>query len=156
MTWHQIGAKPLSKPMMTQSLNAYLHHNVIYLNVCQSEQKCGHNHYSKVIMGAMASQITSLKNVYSIIYSGADQREHQSSASLVFVRGIHRWPVNSLHKGPITRKIFLFDDVIMAAMYNRVKSWYIFPGRHSMKTSHIPMFLHIATRVWGRRWYTQT
>ena len=46
-------------------------------------------------------------------YSGADQRKHQSSASLAFVRGIHRWPVNSPHKGPVTRKMFPFDDVIM-------------------------------------------
>ena len=53
-------------------------------------------HYSDVIMGAIASQITSLTIAYSIVYSGGDQREHQSSASLcAFVRGIHRWPVNS-------------------------------------------------------------
>ena len=47
-------------------------------------------HYDDVIMGAMASQITSLAIVYSTVYSGTDQRKHQSSASLVFVRGIHR------------------------------------------------------------------
>ena len=47
-------------------------------------------HYIDVIMGTMASQITSLTVVYSIIYSGADQRKHQSSESLAFVRGIHR------------------------------------------------------------------
>ena len=64
-------------------------------------------------MGAMASQITSIKIVYSPVYSGADQRNHQSSASLAFVRGIHRWPVNSSHKVPVTRKMFPFDDVIM-------------------------------------------
>ena len=46
-------------------------------------------------------------------FSGAGQRKHQSSASLAFVRGIHRWPVNSPHKGPVTRKIYPFDDVIM-------------------------------------------
>ena len=50
---------------------------------------------------------------YSIVYSDADQRKHQSSASLVFVRGIHRGPVNSPHKCPVTRKMFPFDDVIM-------------------------------------------
>ena len=61
----------------------------------------------------MASQITSLTIVYSAVYSGADQRKHQSSASLAFVRGIHRGPVNSPHKWPVTRKIFPFDDVIM-------------------------------------------
>ena len=69
--------------------------------------------YNDVIMSAMASQITSLTIVYSTVYSGADQRKHQSSASLSFVRGIHRWPVNSPHKRPITRKMFPFDDVIM-------------------------------------------
>ena len=49
--------------------------------------------YDDVIMGAMASQITSLTVVYSTAYSGADQRKHQSSASLAFVRGNHgvRW-----------------------------------------------------------------
>ena len=64
-------------------------------------------------MSAMASQITSLTIVYSTVYSGADQRKHQSSASLAFVRGIHRLPVNSLHKGPVTWEIFPFDDVFM-------------------------------------------
>ena len=65
-------------------------------------------------MGAMASQITSLQIVYSAIYSDTDERKHQSSASLDLVRGIHRWPVNSPHKGQVTRKIFTFDDVTMS------------------------------------------
>ena len=64
-------------------------------------------------MGVMASQITSLTIIYSTVYSGADQRKHQSSASLAFVRGIHRWPVNSPHKWSIRQKMFPFDDVIM-------------------------------------------
>ena len=70
-------------------------------------------HYNDVIMSSMASQITRLTIVYSAVYSGADQRKHQSSASLAFVRGIHRGPVNSPHKGPVTRKMFPFDDVII-------------------------------------------
>ena len=64
-------------------------------------------------MSAMTSQITSLTIVYSTVYSDADQRKHQSSTSLAFVRGIHRWPVNSPQKGPMARKKFPFDDVIM-------------------------------------------
>ena len=64
-------------------------------------------------MGAIASQITSLTIVYSTVYSDADQRKHQSSVSLAFVREIHRGPVNSPHKWPVTRKMFPFDDVIM-------------------------------------------
>ena len=70
-------------------------------------------HYNDVIMDAIASQITSLTIVYSTVYSDADQRKHQSFASLAFVRGSHRGPVNSPHKWPITRKMCQFDDVIM-------------------------------------------
>ena len=65
-------------------------------------------------MGAMASQITSRTIVHLTVYSGADQRKYQSSTSLAFVWGIHRSPVNSHHKGPVTRKMFPFDVVIMA------------------------------------------
>ena len=75
-------------------------------------------HYDDVIMGTMSSQITSLTIVYSTVYSGSDRRKYQSFASLDFVRGIHRGPVNSPHKWPVTRKIFPFDDVIMAWNYS--------------------------------------
>ena len=71
------------------------------------------NYYDDVIMIMMASQITSLTIVYWTIYSGADQRKPQSSASLAFVRGIHRQPLNSPHKWPVMWKMFPFDDVIM-------------------------------------------
>ena len=70
-------------------------------------------YYSGVILSAMAYQITGVSIVYSTVWSGANQRKHQSSASLAFVSGIHRWPVNSTHKGSVTRKMFPFDDVIM-------------------------------------------
>ena len=69
--------------------------------------------YNDVIMVAIASQITSPAIVYTAVYSDADQRKHQSSASLALVWWIHRWPVNSPHKWPVTRKMFPFDDVIM-------------------------------------------
>ena len=70
-------------------------------------------HYNDVIMTTMLSQITSHMIVYSTVYSGPDETIHQNSASLAFVQGIHRGPVNSPHKGPVTRKFFPFDDVIM-------------------------------------------
>ena len=70
-------------------------------------------HYDDVIMTMLASQITSLTVVYSIVHSCVNQRKHQSSASLAFVREIHRGPVNFPHKWPVTRKMFPFDDVIM-------------------------------------------
>ena len=80
-------------------------------------------HYNDVIISAMASQITNHAIVYSTVYSGVDQRKHQSSASLPFVRGIHRRPVNSPHKGPVTRKMFPFDAVIM---FKPLQTTYVF------------------------------
>ena len=66
-------------------------------------------HYSDVIISAMVSQITSVLLVYLTVCSGTHRRKHQSSGSLAFVTG----PVNSPHRGPLTRKMFPFDDVIM-------------------------------------------
>ena len=83
-------------------------------------------HYTDIIMFAIASQITNITIGYSTVYSDADQRKHQSSASLAFVRGIHRWPVNSPHKWPVTRKMFPFDDVIM----KRPKHYWAEPGTY--------------------------
>ena len=76
----------------------------------------GFLHYGDVIMGGIASQITSLTTVYSAVYSDVDQRKHQSFASLAFVRGIYRGPVNSRQNWPVTRKMFPFDEVIMARL----------------------------------------
>ena len=64
-------------------------------------------------MSATASQITGVPILYSTVCSSTDKRKDQSSASLAFVMGIHRWPVNSRHKWPVTRKIIPFDDGIM-------------------------------------------
>ena len=76
------------------------------------------HHYTDVIIGTIASQTSSLTIVYSTIYSDADQRKHQSFALLAFVWEIHRRPVNSPHKWPVTRKMFPFDDVIMMKTYS--------------------------------------
>ena len=70
-------------------------------------------HCSGVIISTMASQITSVSIIYSAVYSDADQRKHRSSWSLAFVRGIHRYPVNSPYKGLLTGKMFPFDDVFI-------------------------------------------
>ena len=72
--------------------------------------------FNDVIMSAMVYQITSDTIVYSTVYSDAEQRKHQGSASVDFVWGIHRWPVNSPHKGPVTRKLFPYHNVIMKAL----------------------------------------
>ena len=104
---------------------------------------------SYVIMSAMASQITGASIVYSTAYSGANQRKHQSSASLAFVQGIHRRPVNSPHKGPVMWKVFPFDDVIMwhsfvlsAEIWKMLHhtSWYVLctpAATHSVGSCHL-------------------
>ena len=84
--------------------------------------------------------ITSLTNVYLTIYSDVDQRKHQSSASLDFVRGIHRGPVNSPHKWPVTRKMFPFDDVIMLTSHRPIffrASIYQADGRLSVRSHEV-------------------
>ena len=61
-----------------------------------------------------------------LVYSGADLRKHQSSASLAFVRGIHWWPVSSPHEWSVTRKMFPFDELIMSRreeMWEKKPSW---------------------------------
>ena len=88
--------------------------------------------YNDTIMTAMTSHITSLTIVCSTVYSGADQRKHQSSASLAFVRGIHLWPVNSPHKGPITRKMIPFDDVVMYAHFFFRRMTILRMSRHAL------------------------
>ena len=119
VSWCQTGTMPSAATMKSQLRLSYLY-ELSYFSTCISRH--GHQakfapecliHYCDVIMNAIASQITSVSIVYSSVCSDADQRWHQSSASLAFVRGIHRGPVNSLHKRPVTRKMFLFDDVIM-------------------------------------------
>ena len=110
-----------------------------------------YGNYSDVIMAAMASQIISLTSVYSTIYAGADQRKHQSFTSLALVRGIHRRPVNSTHKSPVTQKIFPFDDVCgvsvvsMVATYSVIYFWsdsvYILVHYHNK-------YWHTKTALW--------
>ena len=100
-------------------IRKYKYWDVFPLKTCSllltlTDHQFPQSHYSDIIMDTMASQVTSLTGVYSSVYSGADQRKHQSSASLAFVRIIPRWPVNSPHKGPVTRKMFSFDDVVMS------------------------------------------
>ena len=102
--WYSCCYLPGSKDMLTN----------IHSHTSPNTQTAPAHHYCDVMMGTITSQITSLTIVCSTVYSGADQRKHQSSASLAFVWGIHRGSVNSPHKWPVTRKMFPFDDVIMS------------------------------------------
>ena len=97
-------------------------------------------------MRTIASQITSLTIVYWAVYSRRRWKKHQSSASLAFVRGIHRWPVNSLHKRPVTRKMFPFDDVIMHTNFDRE------PWCHMALLRHNELILQ--GMAWHKIWCT--
>ena len=90
---------------------------LVQITICHIYSPNYKIHYIDVIMTTMASQITSLTVVNSAVYSDADQRKHQSSASLAFVWGIHR---DFPHKGPVTWKMFPFDDVIMYCIMIRI------------------------------------
>ena len=112
-------------------------YNVLIYIVVHVTWSSDWDHYDDVIMTMLASQITSLTVVYSIVYSDVNQRKHQSSASLAFVREIHRGPVNFPHKWPVTRKMFPFDDVIM---------WIVLLTYYCMNIV-LPMYLYAAP-VW--------
>ena len=87
--WHLVGTEPVRYHSVLTSLFSVSgrcsHYSVTCWKIWANPP-----HYNDVIMGTMASQITSLVIVYSTIYSSTDQRKHQSSASLAIVRGIHR------------------------------------------------------------------
>ena len=80
-------------------------------------------HCRNVIMSAMASQVTGVSIVYSTASSGIGQIKHQTLRHWPFVRGIHRWPVNFPHKGPVTRKMFPLNNVIMNTVRVLLVRW---------------------------------
>ena len=96
-------------------------------------------------MSLMASQNTILTIVYSTVYSGANQRKHQNSASVAFVWGIHRGLVNSSHKGPVTRKMFPFDDVVMSKHVRFNDNLYLKTNVVVMMALSLPMASESAT-----------
>ena len=105
---------PHKWPVTRKSLNL-MTSSCVYLVyiIYVSDDHTALQHNITLTMSAIASQITSPAIVCSTVYSGADQRKHQSSASLAFAWGIHRRPVNSPDKWSVTRKMFQFDDMIM-------------------------------------------
>ena len=85
-------------------------------------------------MTMIASQITSLTVVYSTVYSDADQRKHQSSASLAFVWGIHRDRWIPRTKGQLRGKCF---PLMMSSWENAIENviWKIRLGLNVLRSS---------------------
>ena len=97
-----------------------------WLTVCLLWDPPNRVHYNDVIISVISTQITGVSIVCSTVCSGTDQRKHQSCASLTFMRVIHRWLMDSPHKGPVTRKMFPFDDVTLSTRpwYNRFTAYH--------------------------------
>ena len=113
-----------------------------YEECCMGQEqvsRAGTTDYTLKIPWDVITQITSLTILYPTVYSVADQRKHQSSASLSFVQGIHRWPVNSPYKGPVTRKMFPFDDVIMYCSTEVVRISDLSPMTLSLCMCQLPL-----------------
>ena len=95
-------------------------------------------HYNGVILSAMASQIT--------VYARWRSKKHQSSATLAFVRELHRRPVNSPHKGPVTRKMFLFDDVIIVRDPTYIQCWFSYSLIQKLSFEKMPSKIQLG--IW--------
>ena len=93
-------------------------------------------HYNDVIMTTIASQITSSPLFTQPFIRAQIKKKHHSSASLAFVRGIHRGPGTSPHKWPVTRKMFPFDDVIMSF------------GKKRTLCDRIKLVIHISSNIY--------
>ena len=95
-------------------------------------------------MTAIASQITSLTIVYSSVYSGADQRKHQSSASLAFVRGLHRWPVTGQSPAQMASNAINHLSIYLS-IYQSIKF-----GRNGSGTKHLVFIAGHPSKYWPR------
>ena len=115
------------------------------VNLVANSGNTSYRHYSDVIMGTKASQITAV-SIVSQPFVEAQIKENIKAlrASVALARGIHRWPVNSTPKGPVTRKMFQFDSVIMGWEYWR--PWLI---------SHWQLYLHVFLKLYwdGCQWF---
>ena len=85
----------------------------------------GLTHYSDVLMGVMASQITGVLIICPTVCSGADEKASKLRVT-GRCEGINRWPVDSPHKGPVSRKMFPFDDIIMHEHFSLLAGYVIF------------------------------
>ena len=153
MAWHQVGAMPLPETMLMEVMDLIIYYEgTIYLTQYMdlplsdtiwwhSSLQWHHNEHDGV---SNHQPHDCLPNCYS----GADQRKQQSSASLALLRGIHQWPVNFLHKGPVMQKMFPFDDVIMLkSTMAQVMAWCLVAPIHYLNQcwliiSEVPYHSH--------------
>ena len=105
VAWRRAGDKPLNEQMLGKMLGTIWCHNAVQWR--HNEHDGFSNHQP-----------------HDCLLNHADQKKHQNSVSLAFVRGIHRWPVNAPHRGPVTRKMVPFDDVIMmTSLWSQLGNW---------------------------------
>ena len=114
------------RPELTQIFQGYFSdtgQSQDWLIASETTLKDMGKHHSDVTMSAMGSQITGVSIVCAAVCSGTGQRKYQSSASPAFFMGIYRWQVDSPHKGPVTRKMFPLDDVIIIHQYKNTTKY---------------------------------
>ena len=97
---------PINRRLCPTLLSLYTHRYIMEAPIAMVN-------YNGVIMSIWRLKSPALPLFTQPFIQGKDQGKHQSSASLAFLRGIHRSPMNSPHKGPVTQKMFPFDDIIM-------------------------------------------
>ena len=107
-------------------------------------------HYNDVMMSAIASRITSLTIVYSTVCSRRRSKKTSKIRVTGLCEGIHRWPVNSPHKGTVTRKMFPFEDVIVKRLTGQVSTSTVICPRWAPCWPHEPCYQGWAFEV--RRW----
>ena len=92
-------------------------------------------HWSDVTMSAMVSQITGIWTVCSVVCSLTLKSKKTSKLGVIgFVRGNHQWPVDFPHKGPITRKMFPFDE----SSWITLSKWLPYLPRANKSTFPVP------------------
>ena len=143
MAWRQSGAKPLSEPQwwldyrriyvpfglneimavmcniaihILSCLNFYMYAFIIYAYIIMSQIVSPHTVMSLRWRHNERDGVSNHQPHDCLLNRLSRRRSKETSKLCVtgLLRGIHRWPVNSPHKGPVTRKMFPFDDVIVS------------------------------------------
>ena len=140
---------------MTQLSEAHMCHLVLMSWMCWTSLL---SHFGYVTMSAMASQITGIPTVCSIVYSGDHRRKYQSSASLVFVKGIQRWQMGSNGENiSIYDVIMQYGDLLLSHWAFRFIRWkqanIVAHGQYS-RTSASPRLRNFSNNIKIRKIFT--
>ena len=110
-------------------------------------------HYNDVIMSVFGASYHQPHGCSLKCAFGRRSTKTQKLRVTGLVREIHRWPVNSRHKGPVTRKMFPFDDVIMGSVESSMLQWHSYLCTYRFlfhrSASNVILSLHVAKWISG-------